>query len=88
VDSSKGSFKSSRPARCAQVLRKTGTAESEAGFQVRRRHIQFPVFAQRVHHFTGVDAELLADGADFIRERYFHGVKCVAGVLDHLGRAQ
>ena len=72
----------------AQVLRQAGSSKSESGLQIRRRAVELDVLAQRGHHFAAIHAHLLAERPDFVGESNFHRMKGIAGVLDHLRRAQ
>ena len=71
-----------------QILGQAGASKRESRLQICRRAVELHVFAQRGHHFIAIHAHLFAERPDFVGERDFHRVKGIAGVFDHLRRAQ
>ena len=69
-------------------LGRQDSAEGEARLEICRGDIQFLVAAQRRHHLLGIDAKARGQRADLVRESDLHGMKGIAGVLDHLCRSQ
>ena len=67
----------------AQILRQARAAEAEAGREIPLRDVEVAVLAEDAHHLAPVDAELLAQRADLVRERHLERVVGVARVLHH-----
>ena len=68
----------------AQIFWQTGAAESKSWLEIIGRDVQLGVFAEDLHHLVAIDTHALTQIANLIRKTYFHGVKCVTGILDHL----
>src|SRR5204862_5960485 len=66
------------------ILRQAGSAESESRLEIVRRQVELRVLAEDLHELVAVEAQALADVADFVREADLERVPGVVRILHHL----
>src|ERR1019366_4522362 len=71
---------------CAKIFGQTRASECKTGQQISGRDVELAILAEDVHYRMGIDAERLAQIADFVGETDLQRMPAVVNVLDHLSR--